>query len=121
VKIEDLDQKYILDDDHNLVPATLMEWAHWFEKAERHVDATRVGPYWVSTVFLGINHRFGQDGPPLLFETMVFRDVPDTSKFGDGQGWSDDGDMDRYSTWDEALAGHERMVAKYRAKEQEDG
>ena len=117
MKIEMIDQKYILDDDLKPVPATLMEWAHWFQTADRHVAATHVGPWWVSTVFLGINHRFGQDGPPLLFETMVFRDVPDTSKFGDGQGWSDDGDMDRYSTWDEALAGHERMVAKYKIME----
>ena len=54
----------------------------------------------VSTVWLGINHNFADDGPPIIFETMVF------SAFG----MSDDLDMDRYATEDEARAGHERMV-----------
>jgi hypothetical protein len=27
----------------------------------------------VSTVFLAIDHNFGRDGEPVLFETMVFR------------------------------------------------
>ena len=49
----------------------------------------------VSTVFLGLDHGWG-DGPPVLFETLVF---PDTKR------------MDRYCTWDEAVAGHERIVA----------
>jgi hypothetical protein len=30
----------------------------------------------VSTIWLGINHRFG-DGAPLIFETMVFYDGPE--------------------------------------------
>jgi hypothetical protein len=36
-------------------------------------------------------------GPPLIFETMVF-------------GGSKDGEMDRYSTKEEAEKGHEAMV-----------
>lgn len=50
----------------------------------------------VSTVFLGINHRFG-DGPPILFETMIF-------------GGKHDQYQERYSTLDEAVAGHKRAV-----------
>jgi hypothetical protein len=46
----------------------------------------------VSTVFLGINHNFG-DGPPILFETMIF-----DGKSSDRQ-W-------RYATWEEAERGH---------------
>lgn len=62
---------------------------------------------WVSTVWLGLNHRH-DDGPPLIFETMVFP--------------SKDGplleiDCLRYSTEAEALAGHAAMVAKF-TKEQ---
>jgi len=105
MKLEDIDQKYILDDGHNIVPATLMEWAHWYEKNDRHVASTYVGPYWISTVFLGLDHRFGSGGPPILFETMVFKRNGET------------GEMNRYATWDEAKAGHEHMVAKYKFME----
>lgn len=51
----------------------------------------------VSTVFMGIDHSFG-DGPPLIFETMVFRGPLDEHQW-------------RYSTWGEAEAGHARVVA----------
>lgn len=27
---------------------------------------------WVSTVWLGLDHNFMPDGPPLIFETMIF-------------------------------------------------
>lgn len=65
--------------------------------AETHLsDRGRDGP-WVSTVWLGHNHRYG-DGPPLIFESMVF---------GLGEEL-----MDRYATEAEALAGHERVVAE---------
>lgn len=56
----------------------------------------------VSTVFLGIDHSFGF-GPPLLFETMVFR-----SRRGLG-------DIDCIRTPDEETARktHEATVKKY--------
>jgi hypothetical protein len=50
----------------------------------------------VSTIFLGLDHNFG-DGPPLLFETMVF-------------SGRHAGVQERYSTWDEAVDGHARWV-----------
>lgn len=56
----------------------------------------------VSTVWLGINHRFG-DGPPLIFETMVF-------------GGGLDQYQERYSTEQHARAGHDAVVAKVRAE-----
>ena len=90
---------YILD-RHNVVATDLMTWARWFEKAERRVDRTEIGEVFISTVFLGLDHSFGE-GPPLLFETMVF-------------GGPLDQDMERYSTWDEAVAGHKAMVARVR-------
>lgn len=91
--------KYILD-GHTLVPVDLMTWAKWFGKADRHVARTVINDkVRVSTIFLGINLRFG-DGPPLVFETMAFRDGEET-------------DCDRYATWDEAQRGHDEMVAKY--------
>lgn len=65
--------------------------------AEDHVT----DEVWVSTVWLGLNHNWG-DGPPMIFETMVF-----------GGPW--DEDQWRYSTEEEALAGHRLIVAGLRA------
>jgi hypothetical protein len=49
---------------------------------------------WVSTVWLGLDHSFG-DGPPLIFETMVY---DEEGKFG----WH----QERYPTEEEARDGH---------------
>jgi hypothetical protein len=89
--------KYILD-GHTPVPADLMTWAAWFEKAERHVAKTNIGDVFVSTVFLGLDHNWGR-GPPILFETMVFKGPLD-------------GEQERYVTWEEAEAGHAAMVKR---------
>lgn len=63
----------------------------------------------VSTVFLRLDHRFG-DGPPLLWETMVFPagDDGEPSSFGELY-------CDRYSTRDDAETGHAETVAKCKA------
>lgn len=50
----------------------------------------------VSTVFLGLDHRMFGEGPPILFETLVF-------------GGPNDGRMERYCTWEEAERGHKVM------------
>ncbi len=94
------DQKYILD-GKTPVPADLMTWARWFESADRSVAKDTIGESEVSTVFLGINHQWG-DGPLHLFETLVF-----------GGPLADE--MGRYPTWDEAVRGHDEMVARVRA------
>lgn len=52
-----------------------MRWAHWYEKGRRIVKRSTIGPYMVSTVFLGVDHRFDGEGPPILWETMVFGEV----------------------------------------------
>lgn len=64
--------KYILIGKLAVPELDLLKWARWLETTNRHVANTRIGGIWVSTVFLGINHSF-TDGPPLLFETMIFR------------------------------------------------
>lgn len=51
----------------------------------------------VSTVWFGLNSRW-DDGPPLIFETLVF-------------GGKHDQYMERYSTKSEAEEGHKRIVA----------
>lgn len=77
----------------------LMEWADWFQTANRVVSQDTVGEIMVSTVFLGLDHQWG-DGPPLLFETMFFGVGSDSlpQEIRDFQM--------RYSTVDEALDGH---------------
>lgn len=56
------------------IDCEMLEWATWFEtaKEERIVGKTIVGMFKVSTVFMGLCHQFSGDGPPILFETMVF-------------------------------------------------
>lgn len=88
-----MSDKYILD-GKTPVPADLMTWATWFEKADRHVARTVIGPYLVSTIFLGLDHQFG-NGPPLLFETMIFAEDDWTGEY-----------QERCSTWDEAEEQH---------------
>ena len=78
------------------VPCELMEWATTFSETDRHVALTMVGDVKISTVFLGLNHAYG-NGDPLLFETMVF-------------GGPLDQEMNRYTTWEEAELGHTVMV-----------
>jgi len=93
-------EKYILH-GHEAVPEDdLLTWAHWLELANRVVKRTQVSEgIEVSTVFLGLNHSFGE-GKPLIFETMIFGGVRD-------------GYMVRYSTWDEASVGHDAIVKEF--------
>ena len=85
-------------------PYDVLEWAEQFEKGEdRRVARTEVPlgdgeKAEVSTVFLGLDHSFGE-GPPLIFETMVF-------------GGELDQECERYTTEAQALEGHERMIAR---------
>jgi predicted DNA-binding transcriptional regulator AlpA len=50
----------------------VLTWARWFETAERTVASDHVGDVHVSTVFLALDHNFGLEGPPVLWETMIF-------------------------------------------------
>ena len=87
---------YILIENIPVVCENMMEWAKWNATHKFHVKDVLINDVRISTVFLGINHQYG-DGLPLLFETMVF-------------GGKLDGEMDRYSTWKEAETGHDRIV-----------
>jgi hypothetical protein len=109
---------YILKGKEVVAEPDLMKWAKAFEKTDRVIkqEAIATGMSFetpmsattvnlaegklegcrISTVFLGIDHNLEGDGPPLLFETMVF-------------GGKLDQEQDRYATYDEALAGHGAM------------
>ena len=95
---------YILDVDKNVVPirttAEKMAYYRWYEEpSNRRVAYNETGDTSVSTVFLGIDHRFGEDGPPIVFETMVFGGPMNYHQV-------------RYATWDEAMKGHVETCRK---------
>jgi hypothetical protein len=94
--------------DKDTTPIELMDWAHKFEDTEykRVAETTLPDGTYISTVWLGLDHQFG-DGPPLIFETMVF----DAS-----MGTMFDGDYtDHYTLLSEAEEGHLAVVLKVRA------
>lgn len=64
---------YILQPDHSVVACDdLMVWARTFETTFRNVNQSYIGDVKISTVFLGVDHNYCADGPPLVFETMIF-------------------------------------------------
>lgn len=90
-------------------PIPFEQWVALFERGDdyRIVRQTTIGPWWVSTVWLGLNHNWG-GGPPLIFETMVFWEKPDDD-YRDITGL-------RYSTLAQARSGHARFVWELRRK-----
>lgn len=87
-------------------PLSIGSWGRLFAKeGYKSVQKTKLPNGLVSTVWLGIDHSFG-GSKPLIFESMFFPTGPD----------SDEEDCERYSTLEEAEAGHVKMVEKWRAK-----
>lgn len=88
-------------------------------------DFTPGKKYWVSTVWLGIDHSFAWDDiekpnpHPIIFETMVFSGKKDSwYKYHDKRHYTRTTHEDmRYETETEAIAGHRRLLKKYTRKE----
>ena len=87
---------------HEPVPAIdMVTAANFFGDIDaRRVAETVVGDARISTVFLCIDHNHSSNGPPVLFESMIF--CPGDAEI--------DENMRRYVTWDEAAAGHAELV-----------
>jgi hypothetical protein len=89
---------YILGADNQIIAVDAMTYM-----LNRTVGYTQItSEILVSTVFLGLDHHFSGRGPAILFETVVF-------------GGPRDGDMWRYSSRDDAKAGHAAAVRNVRA------
>ncbi|MFQ5591315.1 MAG: hypothetical protein ACE5FM_00025 [Methyloligellaceae bacterium] len=94
---------YILENDVPVLQPDVIKWRTWCEEQKAsgrnwwRVASDVVGASTISTVFLGIDHQFG-DGPPILYETMVF-------------GGPCNEECRRYHTKEEALIGHAAMLA----------
>jgi hypothetical protein len=95
--------------DGQVVPVEdTLEWAEWFETADRqvaHTTLNRRRRIRVSTVFLGLNHDYRGTEKGIWFESMVF-------------GTSIDGAQDRYPDIESARRGHAQMVARARQARQ---
>ena len=97
---------YTLDENNKPRKVTLTECGDWMNDPRRIVKQDNYWPWFVSTVFLGIDHKMppadNEYDEPVLFETMVFR------------GKSMNGVRQRrYTSYDDAVAGHQDMAAKY--------
>ena len=90
--------KYYTLDGHQPVAVDTFPHDLLADISRRQVAEDMVGTARVSTVFLCIDHNWSE-GPPLLFETMVF-------------GGSLDNYCERYCTWEDAERGHVAAVAK---------
>ena len=95
----------MLDGHYPRRVANTLEWARTFEQQSRHVAESFIGDVRVSTTFLGLDHNFFGDGPPLLFETMIFG--------ADGKPWDY---QERCTTWVQAEAMHARGLAAVHAR-----
>lgn len=92
---------YIIGDDGAVITtSSVKEWVKWFETHDRTIALDKLPTCEVSTIFLGIDHAFGE-GPSILWETMVF-------------GGKLDGERLRYTSERAALAGHHEMVDRCR-------
>lgn len=84
-------------------PIEFEQWAAIREVPYRSVvKQDTINHKFISTVWLGVNHNFGE-GKPLIFETMIF---PEEGK----DKWQEEY-CERYSTMEEAIQGHKRAVA----------
>ncbi len=90
---------YILETREPVRTEDMVKWAELFEREENwYVAKDIIGGNQIITFFLGIDDSLTDD-PPILFRTMIL-------------GGPLDGETDCYYTWQEAEAGHERMIER---------
>lgn len=74
---------YILKDNEITTTSDVLEWGKFMEGEERLIKQQNIEnngkKYFVSTVFLGIDHGFSflAEKRPVLFETMIFPETND--------------------------------------------
>ena len=100
-----MNNKHYILKDIKPIEVDLFTWGKWVEESKERIikQETLENGKRISTVFLGLDHSFNSD-KILLFETMVF---PDEKTFSEL-------DMNRYSTYEEAIKGHQEMVDKWK-------
>lgn len=103
--------RYILKGKIPIAEPDNYKWSEWIEKAQKTglcgVGRTTIFHekypkkiHMVSTVFLGVDSNYFNE-PPLLFESQEF--IKENNKI-------ENGDLDRASTWEEAVERHRSLV-----------
>lgn len=100
-------------------PLTLMQWAHLIERRDNKLygilaqDDFEIDGhnYWISTVWLGLDHNWWPEGEPLIFETAIF-DCDDTQEFR-GRTVRQTVDIYRWSSLDQAYQGHDLVKRSF--------
>ena len=90
---------YTLDENNKPIVATsIIEAATWLDKnpERKAVKQEHIDDVFISTVFLGLDHAWDSD-VPVLWETMIF-------------GGEHDQYQDRYTSYEDALEGHEKAL-----------
>lgn len=95
---------------HEVVPVEdTLEWARWFEDADRNVMQTRlIDGSRISTVFLGLDHSF-MGAKPMFFETALISGEEHFSEVLK-RNVHEIEVVQRYATWAEAEEGHMRWI-----------
>ena len=89
---------YILDENNKPVKSPIIQYSEWIEAnpERKAVKQEHIGDVRISTVFLGLDHAWRSD-IPVLWETMIF-------------GGKHDQYMDRYTSYEDALEGHQTAL-----------
>ena len=89
---------YILDENNKPIRSTIVDCGKWLEEnpERKAVKQEHIDKIFISTVFLGLDHSWNSD-TPVLWETMIF-------------GGEHDQYMDRYTSYEEALEGHQTAL-----------
>lgn len=103
------EEAFKLDDishikDRRIASSGFRVWQYRKPKRKGYKTAPKRCSVWVSTVFLLIDHNYMNDGPPILFETMVF------FQRRSGRRSPIESEQRRYATYAEAEIGHEQMI-----------
>jgi len=100
---------FILRDGEVIEEPDHRSWSEWYEASFGEVecvDRTQLKQATVSTHFLAVDMTLARDASPMLFETTV------------KGGWLDN-QRERFSTLEEATAGHQSWVQRVREIEKE--
>ena len=89
---------YILDENNKPIRSTIVDCGKWLEEnpERKAVKQEHIDDVYISTVFLGLDHAWNSD-IPVLWETMIF-------------GGEHDQYMDRYTSIEDALEGHQTAL-----------